>query len=176
MKNEKIEYIEATIERTVTWITNYDTKASIISSLIFAALAIVFTSDNRAQWFITPENKFLEVMYYILLVVIITVILSITSMFVVLIPRTNRKHVKIQKNTSDTKSIIYFNDISTIEYNSFCDTWETMKNDDYLDKVLEQLYSLSIVCSKKNLAFKMGTLFLFVASFAFCCLILISFF
>lgn len=158
---KKVELLENTMERNLSLISNYDTKASIILSTVLAVLTIIFSSDKlEGILYAQSEIKSLNCLYIIFLSLsFFSIFLCLVFMFAVLFPRTNRdKIIAKQKSTS----FVFFKDVATTKYENFSSRCNTIDYQDVLNEFIEQIYIISKICLKKHRLFKVGVSFLII--------------
>lgn len=159
MKAEsKVEMTEKTLDRTIGFISNCDTKASIMLALFGVLLTVICTSNitKSISDIVKDVSADMRIGDYIYMgVAIFAIILSVIS--IILLIRV--LSAKVDKSRFSSK--IYFKDI--VSYYNITDyIWQiqNLKEEDYLKDLTTQVYINAEICSSKyekyNLAIKLG--------------------
>ena len=158
-KQINTEELNAILDRTIGFVENCDTKASIVLAL-FGVILTVICASNITNSIGDIADKVKENVnsggcLYILCVIVAAIIMMISIIELLLVIGA-----KIDKTGLDSK--IYFRDISE---NVNCCTYgskiKELSEDSYIDDIITQIYINSQICTKKyeryNLAIIFGT-------------------
>jgi hypothetical protein len=177
MSNEKFDYddkikiVEKTRDDTIRFVSNCDSKASIILAIIGILLTVICTEMPTYIISARSDKDFNNnaVMGVYIVCVVASVICFITS--VILLICVLRGRVK-----SDKYSIIYFGDISTYNLESYKIKLRELNKEDFKNYLIDDLYINSKICSRKYKLFNIALVFLICGIAFFTLAILIEVF
>jgi hypothetical protein len=154
----KAEELNVILDRTIGFVENCDTKASIVLAL-FGVILTVICASNITNSIVNIADKVKENIngggcLYILCVMVAVLLVTISIIELLLVIGA-----KIDKTGLDSK--IYFKDISE---NVNCCTYgnkiKELSEDSYIDDIITQIYINAQICTKKyeryNVAIKFG--------------------
>jgi hypothetical protein len=150
-----------TLDRISGWVTNCDTKSSIMMALVGVFISIIFTSDfllNSLQDFFVPislywktgSGTFSLFITIIILFFIGTIICLLLALFH-LIKSLSAKTCSMQTGDVNlrTNSLIHYGSIQKTSYDIFKSTVLAETEDNRLDDILSQIYINSKRCQEK---------------------------
>lgn len=162
----KIEELNAILDRTIGFVENCDTKASIMLALFGVLLTVICTSNVTDSIIEIIDNVATDISggdyVYIFssIIAMIFVAASVVELVLVLTAKIDR---------SGLDSPIYFKDISeNVNCHIYGSKIKMLSEDAYIDDIINQIYVNSQICSKKyeryNLTIKLGAVgtFLFI--------------
>lgn len=168
---KKIEKEDALdiLDRTIGFVNNCDSKTSIMLGIFGVLLTIIFSGDGVADLkniFTTAISfgKLIDIIYCIILVcTVLGFIFGILKLFQVLFPKIEFDDLKQDDIELDSK--IFFNCISkNVSYKEYKEKMMNYSEDEHLNDIISQIYSNSIICSRKFNNHKIG---LVIASCSF---------
>lgn len=162
--------LKENLDRVNMWIGNCDQKASFLLTLVGIVLTIVFTSDAINKIKIILIKPFISycregigsfdplnmLIATLLIVGFVCVCVSIFFLLCCLWAKTDYDSMK--KPPMEKKSLLFYGDISKMDYISFC-----MAEHNRINDIRTQVYINSIICSKKFKNYKIALLLIFIA-------------
>jgi len=152
------------LDRTIGFINNCDTKASIILGGALAIIAVVFSTEGLTKIYqiikaITQPTIGKPTgsgVLYLLLLFGFSVVL-IAGFILLVLTLVGRTKTKTQKERKCDKSIVYFGHISSNESaEKYRKTVLALSRDGLLTDILNQIYINSEICSKKFKLYNKG--------------------
>lgn len=170
----KAEELNVILDRTIGFVQNCDTKASIVLAL-FGVILTVICASNITNSIVDIADKVKENIngggcLYILCVMVAAIMVTISVIELLLVIGA-----KIDKTGLDSK--IYFKDISeNVNCCIYGNKIKELSEESYIDDIIAQIYINAQICAKKyeryNMAIKFGT----VGTFMFAILYFIGVF
>lgn len=149
------------LDRTIGWIENCDTKASIVLGGLGIAISILFTFDYTEKILeilnrIFEAISFCNVLYLSFFFASLGILIyGGYCLFCVLIARTNTKDFSARGITTD--SAIFFGSIaSNATYQMYKDKLEAINDVNFEDDISSQIYICSLICQEKFKNYKKG--------------------
>lgn len=157
---KKIEIATQTLERNISFVRNYDNKASFMLAIAGVILSIVFSEDKIINMILSLLKElgaegnsvgdnvliivYLAFMFLSLLLTIIGVVCLITVFYA-------------QTTGSTRKSLIFFRGIC--EQKDYFQSFKTVKKHEFLDDLIDQIKVNSQIALKKHKRYHYGFLF-----------------
>lgn len=159
-KTVKTEEMNNILERTIGFVDNCDTKASIMLALFGVLLTVLCTSkitDNISEIVDTLKQQIGGWDYVYIVGAIISLLLLATSVGLFILVLS----AKVQISGFDSK--IFFKDISENSSSRiYGKKVKTMTEDEYVNDIINQIYINAKICTEKyeryNLALTLGTI------------------
>lgn len=130
------------LDRTIGFINNCDSKASIILAIDSGFLAIVLMNVNQSNY---PR-----------IISLLLIAIGATFIIVSLIARISNRKFIMKRN--EESSVLFFGDIERYpSVEAYRQTFIKTKTDQYLKDILSQIYINSCICSKKYRIYNLGT-------------------
>lgn len=163
-----LEHSQYSLDLVNTWINGADTKVSISCGVFSVVIAvIVFAAENILGELEKPEQtgSFIYTLFHI--VVIITVIVFLTSIFLHLwaIKPSFFSGSKSSKRQKKKESMpptftIFYDEIRSFENSTdYVKAAKGISEEQYTEEILKEVYFNSKICSKKMHLFKTGIIF-----------------
>ena len=159
-----------TLDRTIAWIENCDTKASIILSGIGVILGIVLASDYIGEISMIFKSMIDNIGFwtgihiFLSIIAICSIIVGTIFLLRVLIAKTNVR--RLANKGVIGQSFTFFSSIA--RQKSLQDYKTKLMNcfeNDWINEIISQIYICSLICDKKFRSYKIG-LILSVIGFA----------
>lgn len=156
--NDKIDIneLKVILDRTIVFIENCDTKASVTLATIGVIATIFFSSNLVPLSFkcICDVNGETRILIIILLVLsLASVVVGIIKLISVLFARAK---------VSGSNSVIYFSDIAELDNcKSYTKKMQQCTYDDLYNDYSKQIYINAQICSKKHVLYNAGLVFSF---------------
>lgn len=159
------EQLEKSLDRISEWIRASDQKVSIF----LAFQALVLTQILPFGYKIVSNFYFLYHQYSLILIIlgIFYLIFGVLIAGFSVIP--NLKSIFHKSGSNQKKSLLYFNDISSMKFESYKEKIKDLTKEEYEDSLIQQIYVLSGIATKKHqqstesvTAFLLGILLLLV--------------
>jgi len=162
--SDKISYAEATLDRTIGFINNSESKTGITLTIVGVILTVLFalSGENIMNMFSQTWDDFglITGAFLILFCASLSASLfGIYKLIKVLTPMLNVKELEDEKFEKDSK--IYFGRISknNKEYSQYRDKLLNYSQEDYLNDLWSQIYINSKICATKFSNFYVGLRF-----------------
>ena len=155
--NSKINEAKATLDRNIVFVSNCDSKTSIVLSATGVLLTIILTNNGIETIFniiksCISQKNFCNIMFlFFFAISIVLLVIGFYNLCMVLIART--------KNASAFKSQIFFSGIANFkDKNTFLQKFASMTPEEYLDELVTEIYAnakIAVIKYKKyNTGFK----------------------
>lgn len=167
-----VEEAKDTLDRTISFVNNCDSKASIMLGIIGVALAIIFTSDSlqefrRITQIMLEFNNCRDVFFFILgLVSIALVGLGLGLLIFSLFAKIDCKDYD-QSSLNLTSSIYFENIAGCGNFEQYKERFMTTTQENYLNDLLSQIYLNSCICTKKFKRYNLGVIYSMCGLFFF---------
>lgn len=155
----KIEKATETLERNIGFITNCDTKTSIVLTAIGVLLTIILTNDGLGKIFsivktCLNEKSIYSIMYLICFgITVLILFLGLYNLLSVLIARTDIK----SKGINSSKSNIFFVGISKNKnFETYKDRFYSMNQHEFLDEIIAEIYANAYIATIKYKKYNIG--------------------
>lgn len=154
------------------WITNCDTKTSIVLAFYVAIIALCFSTDFFDIQcdifdFCFQDICCLKIVYFIVhLGSIITFVIGIIALLIVIIPKIIYK----TEPTKEFKSVLFYASIAkhTPTYSEYLKSVRKVKDEkQLLNDILFQVHSAALICARKFCYQKIGLILTMVSSIVF---------
>ena len=153
--NKKINEAKATLDRNIMFVSNCDSKTSIVLSATGVLLTIILTNDGiktifNIIKFCISQKSFCNIMFLLFFAISIALLfIGFYNLCMVLIART--------KNTSESR--IFFSGIASFnDKNTYLQKFAAMTPEEYLDELVTEIYAnakIAVIKYKKyNTGFK----------------------
>lgn len=155
----KIEKATETLERNIGFITNCDTKTSIVLTAIGVLLTIILTNDGLEKIFsivkaCITEKTLYSITYLICFgVTVLILFLGLYNLLSVLIARTDIK----SKGINSSKSNIFFVGISENKnLQTYKDKFCSMNQHELLEEIIAEIYVNAYIATIKYKKYNIG--------------------
>lgn len=153
--NEKITIAKETLNRTLEFIKNCDSKTTTVLSvtgIIFTLLCSdgAFKNTIEISFNLLRSNNIFHILLAITgYISFITFSYGIYKLSSVLLPRINLNEYKSQYPKLTEKSLIFFNNISSISFEGYEESFNQYTKESYLNDLLSQVYLNCYICDIK---------------------------
>lgn len=159
------------LDRTIGFVNNCDSKASVVLGVFGVLLTILFSSEGVVELksiikAAINQGTVSGILYFIILAFTISgFAFGIIKLVQVLFPKTNCDDLN-QKGI-EIKSNIFFNGVcKNSTYIQYKEKIMRCSEDEYLNDIISQIYINSIICKRKFANYKIGVV---VALIGFLC-------
>lgn len=173
----KIEKATETLERNIGFITNCDTKTSIVLTAIGVLLTIILTNDGLKKIFSIvkicfDEKSFSNSIYLICFgVAVLILLLGIYNLVSVLIARTDIK----SKGINSSNSNVFFVGISKNKnFETYKEKFYLMNQHEFLDEILAEIYANAYIATIKYNKYNVGLTLTIIGFILFVIILLVA--
>lgn len=160
------------LDRTIGFINNCDSKASVVLGVFGVLVTILFSSDGVAELKIIIKaaittGTYYGVLYCITLAfTVISLAFGTVKLLKVLFPKTDCDELK--QEDLELNSKIFFGGIcKNSTYKKYKDKIMKCSQDEYLNDIISQIYLNSIICDRKYKNFKIGVIVVLMGFLSF---------
>ena len=138
---ERLKSHYESLSRVIRFTRSADTKAGPVLAIQLALLGTLAARSEKIQPILLADQWDIERMAIVVLIILylvflISVVVLAAMVYIPINPRTG-------------KSLIFFEDIATMEYESFRGQVKEMSPDEVEDQLLDQIYRVSKIASVK---------------------------
>jgi hypothetical protein len=160
------------LDRTIGFVNNCDSKASVVLGVFGVLLTVLFTSEGitelkniiKAAMNTSTRYGFLYIIFFSITAIGFT--LGIIKLMQVLFPKTDC--VELKQECIELNSNIFFQGIcKNSTYKRYKDKLVNCTEDEYMNDIISQIYINSIICNRKYRNFKLGVLMSFIGFTSF---------
>ncbi|WP_097026356.1 Pycsar system effector family protein [Clostridium peptidivorans] len=171
---KKIEKDDAIniLDRTIGFVTNCDSKASVLLGVFGVLLTILFSSDGVTELksiikIAISAGTWYGVLYCVILVFTsIVFYFGIVKLLQVLFPKIDCDELK--QEDLELNSNIFFGGIcKNSTYKQYKDKMMKCNQDEYLNDIISQIYLNSVICDRKYKNFKIGVVVALIGFLSF---------
>lgn len=171
---KKIEKDDALdiLDRTIGFVNNCDSKASVVLGVFGVLLTILFSSESITELKSIVKEAISAgtcsgVLYWVILsCTAVGFIFGIVKLLQVLFPKTDCDELK--QDGLELNSKIFFGGIcKSSTYKKYKEKMMRCSEDEYLNDIISQIYLNSVICDKKFKNFKIGVLAALIGFFSF---------
>lgn len=174
---EKIKIATQTLERNISFVRNYDNKASFMLAIVGVILSIVFSEDRIINMIMLlfkelsfPNNSGMVNTLIILYLIFMFLSLALTIVGVFCLISV----FYAQTKGSTRKSLIFFRGIC--DQGDYFQSFKTVKKHEFLDDLIDQIKVNSQIALKKHRRYNLGFIFSVIGLFVFIPLITVGMF